>query len=119
MFIKLKLGDLSYKITSENHKKIMDFASMFFDPEINVQEIRREHIYMKDDDIKVMSLDEVEAVRKYCQSANMNDFQTYESLTDLTVSMSGEDINAMTHAQKGLQDLINKFVNKPKVVASS
>lgn len=118
MFIKLKLGDLSFKVSSDNHKKIMDFAGMFFDPEINVQEIRREHIYMKDSDIENMTMDEVEAIRKYCKSASINEFQTYESLNDITVSMSGEDISVMTHAQKGLQDLIHKSANKPKVVAS-
>jgi hypothetical protein len=32
--------------------------------------------------------------------------------------MSGEDVSVMTHAQKGLKDLINKSANKPKVVAS-
>tara|TARA_R100001463_G_scaffold112429_2_gene167438 strand:- start:292 stop:651 length:360 start_codon:yes stop_codon:yes gene_type:complete len=119
MFIKLKLGDLNFKVSSENHKKIMDFAGMFFDPEIKVQEIRREHIYVSDDDIKNMTDKELEAIRKYCQSASLSDFQTYESLNDIPVSMSGEDISAMTHAQHGLQDLINKSVNKPKVVASS
>lgn len=118
MFIKLKLGDLSFKVSSDNHKKIMDFAGMFFDPEIKVQEIRREHIYMTDDNINNMTLEEIEEVRKYCKSANMNDFQTYESLNDITVSMSGEDVSVMTHAQKGLKDLINKSANKPKVVAS-
>jgi hypothetical protein len=118
MFIKLKLGDLSFKVSSDNHKKIMDFAGMFFDPEIKVQEIRREHIYMKDDDIENMTMDEIEAVRKYCKSANMSDFQTYESLNDITVSMSGEDVSVMTHAQQGLLDLINKSAKKPKIVVS-
>lgn len=118
MFIKLKLGDLSFKVSSENHRKVMDFAGMFFDPEIKVQEIRREHIYVRDEDIKNMTDKELETIRKYCQSASMSDFQTYESLNDIPVSMSGEDISVMTHAQQGLLDLINKSVNKPKVVAS-
>jgi hypothetical protein len=32
--------------------------------------------------------------------------------------MSGEDISVMTHAQKGLKDLIDKSAKKPKIVAS-
>lgn len=118
MFIKLKIGDFSLRVSSENHKKIMDFAGMLFDPEIKVQQIKKEHIYMSEDDIKKMDIKEIEAVSKYCQSANMRNFQTYESLEELSVSMSGEDINGINKAQIGLRDLIQKFVNKPKIVAS-
>lgn len=117
MHIKLKLGDIDYKISSDNHKKIMDFASMFFDPDIKVEEVSRVHIYVPDDAIKKMSVKELEAIKEYCQAANISDFQTYEEAKAVSVSMSGEDINGINSVQSGLRDLIQKFTNKPKIVA--
>jgi len=117
MHIKLKVGDIDYKVSSNNHKKIMEFASMFFDPEIKVEEIGRVHIYLSDDACDKMSVKEIQAVKEYCQAANISDFQTYEEPRAVAVSMSGEDINGMNSVQSGLQDLIQKFTNKPKIVA--
>jgi hypothetical protein len=117
MHIKLKVGDIDYKVSSNNHKKIMEFASMFFDPEIKVEEIGRVHIYLSDDACDKMSVKEIQAVKEYCQAANISDFQTYEEPRAVSVSMSGEDINGMNSVQSGLQDLIQKFTNKPKIVA--
>ena len=117
MHIRLKVGATEYKVSSDNHKKIMDFAGMFYDPEIKIQEIARVHIYVSDEDKEKMSDKEIKAILEYCQAANIKEFQTYERPEDLSVSMSGENIEGISPVQSGLKDLIQKFTNKPKIVA--
>lgn len=117
MHIRLKVAGIEYKVSSDNHKKIMDFAGMFYDPDIKIQEISRVHIYLSDENIKEMSAKEIQAVKEYCQASNIGNFQTYEEPKDLSVSMSAEDIQGISPVQSGLKDLITKFTNKPKIVA--
>tara|TARA_B100000965_G_C19262244_1_gene613531 strand:+ start:195 stop:548 length:354 start_codon:yes stop_codon:yes gene_type:complete len=117
LHIRLKVGATEYKVSSENYKKIMDFAGMFYDPDIKIQEISRVHIYVRDEDREKMSDKEKKAIIEYCQAGNIKEFQTYEKPEDLSVSMSGEDIQGINSLQSGLKDLIYKFTNKPKIVA--
>ena len=117
MHIRLKVAGIEYKVSSDNHRKIMDFAGMFYDPDIKIQEISRVHIYLSDDSIKEMSAKDIQAFKDYCQAGNIRNFQTYEEPKDLSVSMSDEDIKGISPVQSGLKDLINKLTNKPKIVA--
>ena len=117
MFIRLKVAGIQFKVSSDNHKKIMDFAGMFYDPEIKIQEISKVHIYLSDEDVKNMTVKEIQAVKEYCKAGNINEFQTYEEPRDLSVTMSGENIRSIDSVQTGLKNLIHKFTNKPKIVA--
>ena len=56
-------------------------------------------------------------MRRLIADGNIKEFQTYEKPEDLSVSMSGEDIQGINSLQSGLKDLIHKFTNKPKIVA--
>ena len=119
MNIRLKIDNANYIVSSDNHTKLIEFAGMFFSPEITMEKVTSHYVSIDSNSCKSMSNAEIQAVKQYCVEADISDFQHYETSESIGVSMADEPLNTITPIQEGLQKLINKAVNKPKLVTPS
>ena len=119
MNIRLKIDNSNYIVSSENHTKLIEFAGMFFSPDITIEKVTSHYVSINSSSSKSMSNAEIQAVKQYCVEAGIDDFQHYETSESIGVSMADEPLNTITPIQEGLQKLIDKAVNKPKLVTPS
>ena len=119
MDIRLKIDNSNYIVSSENHAKLIEFAGMFFSPEITIEKVTSHYVSIDSNSSKNMSNAEIQAVKQYCVEADISDFQHYETSESIGVSMADEPLKTITPIQDGLQKLITKAVNRPKAVESA
>ena len=119
MDIRLKIDNSNYIVSSENHTKLIEFAGMFFSPEITIEKVTSHYVSIDSNSSKNMSNAEIQAVKQYCVEADISDFQHYETSESIGVSMADEPLKTITPIQDGLQKLITKAVNRPKAVESA
>ena len=119
MNIRLKIDNSNYIVSSDNHTKLIEFAGMFFSPDITIEKVTSHYVSIDSNSSKSMSNAEIQAVKQYCVEADISDFQHYETSESIGVSMADEPLKTITPIQDGLQKLINKAVNRPKAVESA
>ena len=119
MNIRLKIDNSNYIVSSDNHTKLIEFAGMFFSPDITIEKVETHYIDIDHINSKDMTNAEIQAVKQYCIEADINTFQHHETSKSIGVSMADEPLKTMTPIQEGLQKLIDKAVNKPKLVTPS
>ena len=119
MDIRLKIDNSNYIVSSDNHTKLIEFAGMFFSPEITIEKVTSHYVSIDSNSSKSMSNADIQAVKQYCVEADISDFQHYETSESIGVSMADEPLKTMTPIQDGLQKLITKAVNRPKAVESA
>ena len=119
MKIRLVINSSNYILSSENNDKLIEFAGMFFSPDIKFDKIETTYIDVDDRNSKNMSVADLKAIKLYCDEANISTFQHYETTEPIGISMADEALKAMTPAQEGLENLIQKAVNRPKAVESA
>jgi hypothetical protein len=119
MDIRLKIDNSNYIVSSDNHTKLIEFAGMFFSPEITIEKVTSHYVSIDSNSSKSMSNAEIQAVKQYCVEADISDFQHYETSESIGVSMADEPLKTITPIQDGLQKLITKAVNRPKAVESA
>ena len=117
MQIRLNIGDITYLVNSENNKKLIEFAGLFFDPEITLTEVQDHYIYLREEDVPKLSTKEIQEISDYCTLEKINEFQSYETTMSVSVSMSDDNLRCKNPVQENLENLINKLTNKPKIVA--
>ena len=119
MNIRLIIDHAEYILSSENNSKLIEFAGMFFDPNIKIEKIDTHYIDVDDSNTKQMSVADLQAIKLYCQEADIRTFQSHETSKVISISMSDEPLKIKTPVQEGLEKLITKAVNKPKLVEPS
>ena len=119
MNIRLKIDHSEYLLTSSINAKLIEFAGMFFDPNIKIEKIDTHYIDVDDSNTKKMSVADLQAIKLYCQEADIRTFQSHETSKVISISMSDEPLKTKTPVQEGLEKLITKAVNKPKLVEPS
>lgn len=119
MNIRLKIGHTNYLLSSENNPKLIEFAGMFFSPEIKFEKIETTYIHVDDKNSKDMSITDLNAIRLYCDEAGINTFQHYETSEPIGISMADEPLKTISPVQEGLEKLIQKAINRPKEVKSA
>ena len=116
MTLQLKINDDTYIIKGKT-SKVVDFISYFFDDEFSIHKKEKEYIYINDEDAKKLSRDQIKRIKVFCEDNNINDFQTYETMTPIKVSMNSDEIKYMTSVQKDFQSLIHGLINQAKAKA--
>ena len=119
MQIRLKIDHCEYLLSSGNNAKLIEFAGMFFDPHIKIEKINTHYIDVEDSNADKMSVTDLQAIKLYCQEADIRTFQSHETSKVISISMSDEPLKIKTPVQEGLEKLITKAVNKPKLVEPS
>lgn len=119
MDIRLKIDNSNYIISSDNHTKLIEFAGMFFSPDITIEKVKSHYISINQSSSKSMSNADIQSIKQYCVEAGIDDFQHHETSESIGVSMADEPLKTITPIQKGLEKLIEKAVNKPKLVTPS
>jgi hypothetical protein len=118
MNIRLKIGYSNY-LLSGNNPKLIEFAGMFFSPDIKIEKIETTYIDVDEKNSREMSVADLKAIKLYCDEANISTFQHYETTEPIGISMADEALKAITPIQEGLEKLIKKAVNRPKEVKSA
>ena len=119
MKIRLVINSSNYILSSENNDKLIEFAGMFFSPDIKFDKIETTYIDVDDRNSKNMNVADLSAIKLYCDEAGINKFQHYETTSPTTISMADEPLKVITPVQEGLEKLIAKAVNRPKAVESA
>ena len=119
MQIRLKIDHSEYLLSSGNNAKLIEFAGMFFDPNIKIEKIDTHYIDVDDSNTKKMSVADLQAIKLYCQEAHINTFQSHETSKGIGISMADKPLRTKTPVQEGLEKLITKAVSKPKLVEPS
>tara|TARA_R110000850_G_C9887194_1_gene458489 strand:+ start:765 stop:1133 length:369 start_codon:yes stop_codon:yes gene_type:complete len=116
MKIRLKINHSSYLLSSDNNAKLIEFAGMFFSPEIKIQSIDGNYITIDETNSKKMSNADLNAIKKYCSDCSIDTFQFYETTDSVAISMADEPLKTKTTDQEGLQKLIKTAENRPQAV---
>ena len=119
MNIRLKIDNSNYIVSSDNHTKLIEFAGMFFSPEITIEKVASHYISIDRHTSKSMSNADLNAIRLYCDEAGINTFQHYETSEPIGISMADEPLKTISPVQEGLEKLIQKAINRPKEVKSA
>ena len=118
MNIRLKIGHSSY-LLSGNNPKLIEFAGMFFSPDIKIEQIKSHYIDIDNKNSKDMSVTDLKAIQNYCSEVDIKTFQYHETAEPIGITMADEPLKTITPAQEGLEKLIQKAVNRPKEVKSA
>ena len=116
MTLNLKINDDTYVIRGKA-SKVVDFISHFYDDEFSIHKKEKEYIYINDEDAKKLSQDQIKRIKTFCEDNKINDFQTYETMSPIKVSMDSNEIRHMTSVQKDFQSLIHGLINQAKAKA--
>ena len=116
MTLNLKINDDTYVIKGER-SKVVDFISYFYDDTFSIHKKEKEYIYINDKDAKKLSQESIKRIKTFCDENKINDFQTYETMKPIKVSMDGNEIRHMTSVQKDFQSLIHGLLNQAKAKA--
>ena len=113
--VRLTLNNRTYMILGKPDK-VIDFAGMFFNPEIEIVEIDTSYVSLTDDIIADMSSANVQEVLDFTKQQGLKRFEVYETHEKVKISMSNEIIRSLSPQQKLLKELIHKLSSQPKVV---
>jgi hypothetical protein len=116
MKIRLKINNTSYLLSSDNNAKLIEFAGMFFSPEIKIESIDGNYLTIDESNSKKMSNADLNTIKKYCADFKIDTFQFYETTNSVAISMADEPLKTKTIDQEGLQKLIKTAENRPKAV---
>ena len=118
MDIRLKIGNSEYLIAGDN-KKIIEFAGMFFDHDITIKKIEGNYINIDHYNVNELDSKDIKEIKDFCSTNHIDDFQYYEDIESVNITMSDDRLKTITPIQQNLEKLIKKLSNKPKLVPSA
>jgi hypothetical protein len=118
MDIRLKIGNSEYLIAGDN-KKVIEFAGMFFDHDIAIKKINGNYINVDHYNVDELDAKDIKEIKDYCSTHHIDDFQYYEDVNNVNITMSDDRLKTRTLIQENLEKLIKKLSNKPKLVPSA
>tara|TARA_B100000941_G_C28208894_1_gene400731 strand:- start:241 stop:597 length:357 start_codon:yes stop_codon:yes gene_type:complete len=118
MDIRLKIGNSEYLIAGDN-KKVIEFAGMFFDHDIVIKKLNGNYINVDHYNVDQLDAKDIKEIKDFCSANHIDDFQFYEDIESVNISMSDDRLKTITPVQQNLEKLIKKLSNKPKLVPSA